>query len=124
MAGAGTFYGSLWRYIILLIIGFSNTASSIVLVLLVIFMTLGSIMAIFRLKTPAAVGILFSVIIAQGLIYGLFHEAQYIFRNMSIIGGLVLLLADYYNSVQHKNLFAGLPTLSEANRSTYLQVNF
>lgn len=102
--------------------GYSNTSSSAILALLVIMMMIGSILAILKIKTPYAVGILFSVIIIQGWIYGLYQEAHYIFRNLSITGGLVLLLADYYNSTKNKNIFAGIPTLSAVDKSTYLQV--
>jgi uncharacterized membrane protein YphA (DoxX/SURF4 family) len=104
--------------------GYSNTLSSVLLVLLVVGMVTGSVMAILQYKTPYAVGILFSVIFLQGFLYGLFQDPEYVLRNFSIAGGLVLLLADYYNSTKKKNIFAGLPTISKVDRSTYLQVYF
>jgi hypothetical protein len=104
--------------------GYSNTFSSLILIFLIIMMIVGSIMAILKYKTPTAVGILLAVIVIQGWIYGLFVESQYVLRNLSIAGGLVLLLADYYNSTKNKNIFAGLPTISGVDKSTYLQVIF
>jgi hypothetical protein len=48
-------------------------------------------------------------------------DANFFFRNLSVIGGLLMLLADAYHS-KRKNLFAGLPTLNETDKSMYIQL--
>ncbi len=49
-----------------------------------------------------------------GLGYGLLFDLSFFLRNLSVIGGLLMVLSD---SLQNKKkLFAGLPSLSETDR--------
>jgi uncharacterized membrane protein YphA (DoxX/SURF4 family) len=53
---------------------------------------------------------LISVIITQGLMYGLFIGSNFILRNFSLIGGLLIAFSD--TLVKEKQKFAGLPDVS------------
>ena len=77
-----------------------------------------------------AVGALLSVVVAQGayikyrcvllftfpvgLGYGLIFDMSFFLRNLSVIGGLLMVLSDSLR--QNKKLFAGLPNISENDR--------
>lgn len=63
---------------------------------------------------------LLGVVVAQGLGYGLIFDLSFFLRNLSVIGGLLMVLSD---SLQNKKkLFAGLPSLSETDRRKYFQL--
>ncbi|ORY30389.1 ER to Golgi transport-related protein [Naematelia encephala] len=63
---------------------------------------------------------LLGVVVAQGLGYGLLFDLSFFLRNLSVIGGLLMVLSD---SLQNKKkLFAGLPSLSETDRRKYFQL--
>ena len=87
----------------------------------VIAMIGGSFLAIAKKYTEHACAALLSVVIVQTLGYGLLFDLSFLFRNLSVIGGLLMLLADGMLS-QRKNLFAGLPSINEADRSTYIML--
>lgn len=69
-----------------------------------------------------ATGGLFAVVIAQGFGYGLIFDLNFFLRNLSVIGGLLMVLSD--SVVSKNNLFAGLPSLdiNEADRKKYFQL--
>ena len=49
-----------------------------------------------------------------GLGYGLLFDLSFFLRNLSVVGGLLMVLSD---SLQNKKkLFAGIPSLSETDR--------
>ena len=102
--------------------GFPLFLAQLFVIVNVIVMLTGSILAISRKYTPYAVLGLFSVIFAQGIAYHLLFDYHFFFRNISLIGGLIMLLADYYNASKKKTIFAGIPSLSESDKSTYLQL--
>lgn len=83
-------------------------------------MTVGSCLAIARKHSEIAVGGLFGVMVAQTIGYGLVFDFSFFLRNLSVAGGLLMLLAEA--SSKRKSLFAGLPSLSETDKSTYLQL--
>jgi len=63
---------------------------------------------------------LLGVVIAQGLGYGLLFDLSFFLRNLSVVGGLLMVLSD---SLQNKKkLFAGIPSLSETDRRKYFQL--
>ena len=74
-----------------------------------------------RYPEPATGG-LFAVVIAQGFGYGLIFDLNFFLRNLSVLGGLLMVLSDSLS--QKKNLWAGLPTLeiNEADRKKYFQL--
>ncbi|KAJ3346001.1 hypothetical protein HDU91_007164, partial [Kappamyces sp. JEL0680] len=84
-------------------------------------MVAGSILAIMKKHTELAVAGLGAVIVSQWIGYGLIFDGNFFLRNLSVAGGLLMLLADAYSG-QKKKLFAGLPTLNERDKSTYLQL--
>lgn len=67
------------------------------------------------------------VVVAQGLGYGLIFDLNFFLRNLSVIGGLLMVLSDSLskrNNPKANALFAGLPNSigSETDRRTYLQL--
>ncbi|KAJ3065506.1 hypothetical protein HDU99_004151, partial [Rhizoclosmatium hyalinum] len=103
--------------------GFHPALADIFLITNVVAMLVCSVLAITKKHTYAAVTGLFSVVIVQGLGYGLLFESSFFFRTVSVVGGLVMLLADAEAKNSKKaGLFAGLPQLDAADKSTYLQL--
>jgi hypothetical protein len=87
----------------------------------VITMVICSVLAIMRKYTEGAVAGLFAVVVSQTIGYGLVLDAGFLFRSLSVIGGLLMLLADSYIA-SRRRLFAGVPTLNENEKQTYLQL--
>jgi uncharacterized membrane protein YphA (DoxX/SURF4 family) len=67
-----------------------------------------------------SVGGLLGVVVAQGFGYGLIFDLSFFLRNLSVVGGLLMVLSDSLS--KRKNLFAGLPQLSEDDRRHYFQL--
>lgn len=67
-----------------------------------------------------AVGGLFGVVIAQSLGYGLIFDMSFFLRNLSVLGGLLMVLSD--SLVKRRQMFAALPQLSENDRRMYFQL--
>jgi uncharacterized membrane protein YphA (DoxX/SURF4 family) len=102
-------------------IGFPWGLAEIFLFTNVVVMSIGSILAIAKKHTEYAVAGLAGVIVSQWIGYGLLFDANFFLRNLSVVGGLLMLLADAYAG-QKKKLFAGLPSMNETDKSTYLQL--
>lgn len=108
-------------------------------------MIVGSGMALVRFRMPVACALLASVLVIQTLGYGLLFQPSFMLRNFSLIGGLLLLLADWINcggtlfSVRLPSsssgasrrippgsgllLIPGLPAIiSDSERSTYVSL--
>lgn len=83
-------------------------------------MTAASAAVIMRRFPEISVGALFGVVILQGFGYGLIFDLNFFLRNLSVIGGLLMVLSDSLS--KKKNLFAGLPSLSETDRRIYFQL--
>lgn len=101
--------------------GFPWGLAEVFLFVNVVVMLIGSSLAIAKKHSEVAVAGLAGVIISQWIGYGLIFDSNFFLRNMSVFGGLMMLLADAY-SAKRKKLFAGLPTLNETDRTTYLQL--
>ena len=94
-------------------------------------MVSGSVLALSRKKMNLACGLLGSVVIIQSLGYGILFYFSFMMRNLSLIGGVLLLLSE---SIEHKRrttghgdgsiLFRGLPILtdSDSEKSTYISL--
>lgn len=91
------------------------------LLLNVLVMTAASIMVIIRRFPEISVASLLGVIVLQGLGYGLITDFNFFLRNLSVVGGLLMVLSDSFAN-QRKNLFAGLPNISETDRKIYFQL--
>ncbi|GMM28869.1 Erv29 protein [Martiniozyma asiatica (nom. inval.)] len=77
----------------------------------IIGMILGSVLVIFRKQPLIATGVLSSIVMLQGLVYGLFFEFSFFLRNVSVIGGLFLGLSDSLVIDKRALGMAGLPML-------------
>lgn len=77
-------------------------------------MLVGSTFTISKRHTEYAVAGLLGVVIIQGFGYGLIFDMNFFLRNLSVIGGLLMVFSDSMSSRKHG--FAGLPMLSETDR--------
>ncbi|KAJ3359096.1 hypothetical protein AMAG_15354 [Allomyces macrogynus ATCC 38327] len=101
--------------------GFRSGFSQFFLALNIVLMMTCSTMAILRKRTDLAVGGLFIDIILQSVGYGLLFDMSFFVRALSMVGGLLMLLAEAY-AKSRRSFFPGLPDISETDRSTYLQL--
>lgn len=83
------------------------------LVFNVIAMTVGSLMAIAKKWTTMSVGLLTGVVVLQSIGYGLVFDFNFFFRNLSLIGGLLMLLSEvrhliaFHQSISSFLLYVG-----------------
>ncbi|KAF9819404.1 hypothetical protein IEO21_02147 [Rhodonia placenta] len=91
--------------------------SHLFLLLNVITMLFGSGAVILKKHSEYAVGGLLGVVILQAFGYGLIFDLNFFMRNLSVIGGLLMVFSD--SMYTRKKLFAGLPSLSETDRKKY-----
>ncbi|KAJ2501485.1 ER-derived vesicles protein erv29 [Coemansia sp. RSA 1972] len=99
--------------------GFPWGVSHVFLLLNVLTMSACSALAISRRYTEAAVGGLFAVIVLQGFAYGLIFDLTFFLRNLSVVGGLLMLVAESLLA-RRRSVFAGLPSMSDEDRSKYV----
>lgn len=94
-------------------------------------MVSGSVLALSRKKMNLACGMLASVVLVQSLGYGILFYFSFMMRNLSLIGGVLLLLAESIEyerknggQVNNSALFRGLPIISDSDseRSTYISL--
>lgn len=90
------------------------------LIVNVIVMAVCSTLVIIRKHSEHAVGALIGVVIAQALGYGLIFDLNFFLRNLSVMGGLLMVLSDSW--VRKTKAFAGLPQLEEKDRKMYFQL--
>ncbi|XP_068909911.1 surfeit locus protein 4 homolog [Tenebrio molitor] len=80
----------------------------------------GCVMVIIRYKVAIACGVLFFIVVMQTLAYSILWDLQFLFRNLALIGALLLVLAE--SRGEAKSLFAGVPSLGENKPKNYLQL--
>jgi len=85
----------------------------------VIAMCICSTLVIIRKHSEYAVVGLIGVVITQALGYGLIFDLNFFLRNLSVMGGLLMVLSD---SWVRKRVFAGLPQMDEKDRKMYVQL--
>ncbi|KFA73336.1 hypothetical protein S40288_03887 [Stachybotrys chartarum IBT 40288] len=90
------------------------------LILNVIVMSSCSSLVIIRRYSDYAVAGLMGVVVAQALGYGLIFDLNFFLRNLSVIGGLLMVLSDSW--VRKTTAFAGLPQIDEKDRKMYFQL--
>lgn len=78
-----------------------------------------SSLVIARRYSEYAVGGLIGVVVTQALGYGLIFDVNFFLRNLSVMGGLLMVLSDSW--VRKTQVFAGLPQLEEKDRKMYFQ---
>lgn len=86
----------------------------------VIAMTSCSVLVIIRKYSEYAVGGLLAVVVTQALGYGLIFDLNFFLRNLSVMGGLLMVLSDSW--VRKRGGFAGLPSIDEKDRKKYIQL--
>lgn len=86
----------------------------------VIAMTVCSVLVIARRHSEYAVGGLIGVVITQALGYGLIFDLNFFLRNLSVMGGLLMVLSDSW--VRKRFAPAGLPQIDEKDRKMYIQL--
>jgi len=91
--------------------------SHIFLAVNVMTMLVGSGAVITKRYAEYAVGGLLGVVIFQAIGYGLIFDLNFFLRNLSVIGGLLMVFSD--SMYTRKKVFAGLPSLSETDRKKY-----
>ncbi|QPH00672.1 hypothetical protein C2857_004535 [Epichloe festucae Fl1] len=79
-----------------------------------------STFVIARKHSDYAVAGLMGVVVTQALGYGLIFDLNFFLRNLSVIGGLLMVLSDSW--VRKTKAFAGLPQLDEKDRKMYFQL--
>ncbi|RLV96159.1 ER-derived vesicles protein ERV29 [Spathaspora sp. JA1] len=85
----------------------------------IVLMSVASTAVIIRKKINIATSALIFVVIIQGLGYGLIFDAQFILRNLSVVGGLVLAFADsIVRDVRSLNM-PGLPMINNTDNRKY-----
>jgi len=90
------------------------------LILNVIAMSTCSTMIIVRKHSDYAVLGLLGVVVTQALGYGLIFDLNFFLRNLSVVGGLLMVLSDSW--VRKKFAPAGLPQLDEKDKKMYVQL--
>jgi ER-derived vesicles protein len=90
------------------------------LVINVIAMTINAVLIIIRKHSEYAVLGLVAVVIVQALGYGLIFDLNFFLRNVSVIGGLLMVLSDSW--VRKKFAGAGLPQIDEKDKKMYVQL--
>ncbi|GAB1310365.1 ER-derived vesicles protein erv29 [Madurella fahalii] len=86
----------------------------------VITMAICSTLVIIRKHSEYAVCGLMGVVVTQALGYGLIFDLNFFLRNLSVMGGLIMVLSDSW--VRKTKAFAGLPQLEEKDRKMYFQL--
>ncbi|KAI8369341.1 SURF4 family-domain-containing protein [Radiomyces spectabilis] len=99
---------------------FPTGLSHLFLLANVLVMLVGSSLVIMKRHQEYAVYGLLGVVVAQALGYGLIFDMSFFLRNLSVMGGLVMVLSD--SLVRRKQMFAALPQISENDRRMYLQL--
>ncbi|WVR04652.1 hypothetical protein IAU60_001663 [Kwoniella sp. DSM 27419] len=94
--------------------------SHLYLLVNIVAMAGGSFGVIAKRYPDISVYALLGVVVAQGLGYGLLFDLSFFLRNLSVVGGLLMVLSDVLSN--KKKLFAGLPSMNETDRRKYFQL--
>ncbi|EFW99878.1 copii-coated vesicle protein 4 [Grosmannia clavigera kw1407] len=86
----------------------------------VLVMASCSTLVIMRRHSGYAVSGLIGVVVSQALGYGLIFDLNFFLRNLSVMGGLLMVLSDSW--IRKTQAFAGLPQLEEKDRKMYFQL--
>lgn len=110
----------LWGLFLICTILVPTGLNHIFLIVNVIAMTTCSVLVIARKHSDYAVGGLIGVVVTQALGYGLIFDLNFFLRNLSVMGGLLMVLSDSW--VRKTKAFAGLPEIDEKDRKMYFQL--
>ncbi len=79
-----------------------------------------STLVIIRKHSEYAVAGLLGVVVTQAVGYGLIFDLNFFLRNISVMGGLMMVLSDSW--VRQKFAPAGLPQIDDKDRKMYFQL--
>lgn len=96
-----------------------NGLTHLFLIVNVLAMAACSVLVIARRHSEYAVAGLIGVVVTQALGYGLIFDLNFFLRNLSVMGGLLMVLSDSW--VRKTKAFAGLPQIEEKDRKMYFQ---
>lgn len=99
---------------------FPRGLSHIFLIINVLTMLACSPAVILKRYSEYAVGGLLAVVIIQGFGYGLIFDLNFFLRNLSVVGGLLMVFSD--SMTNRRPAFAGLPSITESDRRKYFQL--
>lgn len=88
----------------------------------VVCMLVGSVLVVTKRRLEWGVGALLFVVISQAVVYGLIFDPSFFFRNVSLIGGLLLAMADAFVRDKRALSLPGLPVIEDKDRSKYIQL--
>lgn len=100
--------------------GIPDKLTHLFLIINVVAMVVCSMLIIIRRHSEYAVAGLVGVVITQALGYGLIFDLNFFLRNLSVMGGLMMVLSDSW--VRKKFAPAGLPQIDEKDRKMYFQL--
>jgi uncharacterized membrane protein YphA (DoxX/SURF4 family) len=92
------------------------------LALNIFLMYAGSISVITHKRLIAGVGSLLFVVISQALVYGLLFNFSFFVRNLSVIGGLLMVVSDAFVHDRRLLSMPGLPLMEDKDSSKYFQL--
>jgi len=73
-----------------------------------------------RFHVPVACGVLASIVVIQTIAYSILWDMNFLLRNLSLFGALLLLLAE--SKTEQKRLMPGIPSLGENKPKTYFML--
>jgi uncharacterized membrane protein YphA (DoxX/SURF4 family) len=100
--------------------GIPSGLTHLFLIINVLAMLSCSTLVVTRKHTEYAVYGLLGVIFTQAVGYGLILDVNFFLRNLSVAGGLLMVLSDSW--VRKPAAFAGLPSLDEKDKKMYFQL--
>jgi ER-derived vesicles protein len=90
----------------------------------VVLQVAGSALVLARVRVDVAVAALLAVLVLQALAYGLVTDAAFVLRALSVSGGLLMALSDYWAAhaaaTARRGAFPGLPELARGDRAAVL----
>lgn len=88
----------------------------------ILIMIISSTLVVANKFLVYAVGSLTFVVISQAIIYGLAFNLNFFFRNLSVIGGLLMVLSAAFVRDRRTLSLPGLPLVDDKNRAKYFQL--
>ncbi|KAJ8977654.1 hypothetical protein NQ317_002456 [Molorchus minor] len=85
-----------------------------------VFQLGGCVLVIIQYRVNIACGVLFFIVVLQTIAYKIYGDLQFLFRNLALIGALLLVLSE--SRGEAKSLFAGVPSLGDNKPKNYLQL--
>jgi len=77
-------------------------------------------MVMTRFRVEIACGVLFFIVVLQTIAYSILWDMQFLFRNLALVGALLLVLAE--SRSEGKSLFPGVPNLGENRPKEMMQL--